>query len=127
MGKNLSYTGKSQELVTAGAASGGIMLYSLDGETYAAELPTATDPGEYTIYYKVVGDASHVDSEVQTVTATIVAKGNSINSASTASTARAGGSNLAKTGDVAMYAVFATIALVALAAAALADRRRRHD
>lgn len=128
-GKNLSYTGKPQELVAAGAASGGTMLYSLDGETYTTELPTATDPGEYTIYYKVVGDASHVDSEVQTVTATIVAKGNSTSSASTASTARAGGSNLAKTGDVAMYAVFATIALVALAAAALAfaARRRRRN
>ncbi len=73
-GKNLFYTGKPQELVTAGAASGGTMLYSLDGKTYAAELPTATDLGEYTIYYKVVGDASHTDSQAQTVTSTIVEK-----------------------------------------------------
>ena len=73
-GKNLPYTGKPQELVAAGEASGGTMQYSLDGKTYAAELPTATDPGEYTIYYKVVGDASHVDSRAQTVTSTIVEK-----------------------------------------------------
>lgn len=74
VGKNLPHTGTPQELVSAGAASGGTMLYSLDGKTYAAELPTATDPGEYTIYYKVVGDANHVDSQVQTVTSTIVEK-----------------------------------------------------
>ena len=74
VGKNLSYTGKPQELVSAGAASGGTMLYSLDGKTYAPELPTATDLGEYTIYYKVAGDASHVDSQAQTVTSTIAEK-----------------------------------------------------
>ena len=73
-GKNLPYTGKPQELVTAGEASGGTMQYSLDGKTYAAELPTATDPGEYTIYYKVAGDASHADSQTQTVTSTIAEK-----------------------------------------------------
>lgn len=72
--KNLFYTGKPQELVTAGEASGGTMQYSLDGETYTADLPTATDPGEYTIYYKVAGDATHVDSQAQTVTSTIVEK-----------------------------------------------------
>ena len=73
-GRSLPYTGKPQELVTAGEASGGTMQYSLDGKTYAAELPTATDPGEYTIYYKVAGDASHVGSQVQTVTSTIAEK-----------------------------------------------------
>ena len=107
-GKNLSYTGKPQELVTAGAASGGIMQYSLDGKTYSAQLPTATDPGEYTIYYKVIGDMSHVDSQVQTVTSTITEK---------ASATRAG---LAKSGDAMPYAIPAATALVALASAALA-------
>ncbi len=73
-GKSLPYTGKPQELVTAGEASGGTMQYSLDGKAYAAELPTATDPGEYAIYYKVAGDASHIDSQAQTVTSTIAEK-----------------------------------------------------
>ncbi len=116
-GKKLSYTGKPQELVTAGAASGGTMLYSLDGKTYTAELPTATDPGEYTIYYKVAGDASHADSQVQTVTSTITEKG---------SATKAG---LAKSGDAMSYAIPAATALVALAAAALAfaAHRRTHD
>ncbi len=110
-GKKLSYTGKPQELVTAGAASGGTMLYSLDGKTYTAELPTATDPGEYTIYYKVAGDASHIDSQVQTVTSTISKSG------------------VAKAGDVLPYVALAATAFVALAAAALAlaARRRTRD
>lgn len=110
-GKNLPYTGKPQELVTAGAANGGIMQYSLDGKTYTAELPTATDSGEYTIYYKVAGDASHADSQVQTVTSTISKSG------------------LAKAGDAVPYAALAATAFVALAAAALAlaARRRTRD
>lgn len=112
-GKNLPYTGKPQELVTAGAANGGIMQYSLEGKTYAAELPCATEPGEYTIYYKVIGDVSHVDSQVQTVTSTITEKG---------SATRAG---LAKSGDVLPYAIPAAAAFVALAAAALAFAARR--
>ncbi len=120
-GKKLSYTGKPQELVTAGAANGGIMQYSLDGKTYAADLPTATEPGEYTIYYKVAGDASHVDSQAQTVTSTIAAKGNSTKATS------ASGSGLSKTGDAVSYAVPAATVFVALAAAALAIAARRRQ
>jgi|GEM_PF-2541375 len=85
--------------------------------TYSAQLPCATEPGEYTIYCKVIGDVSHVDSQVQTVTSTITEKG---------SATRAG---LAKSGDAMSYAIPAATALVALAAAALAfaARRRTHD
>lgn len=110
-GKNLPYTGKPQELVTAGAANGGIMQYSLDGKTYSAELPCATEPGEYTIYYKVAGNANHADSQAQAVTSTISKSG------------------LAKAGDAVPYAALAATAFVALAAAALAlaARRRTRD
>lgn len=142
-GKNLPYTGKPQELVTAGEASGGTMQYSLDGKTYAAELPTATEPGEYTIYYKVVGDASHVDSQAQTVTSTIAEKANpappasnsttseagTTSTGSTGSTTSTGGSTLARTGDAVSNAAPAAIALMGLSAAtlALATRRRTRD
>ena len=56
----LVYTGEPLTLVTAGAAEGGEVQYALsaDGE-FSAELPTATYPGDYTVYYKVVGDDSH--------------------------------------------------------------------
>ena len=57
---DLVYTGEPLVLVTAGVAEGGEVQYALgaDGE-FKAELPTATAPGDYTIYYKVIGDESH--------------------------------------------------------------------
>lgn len=57
---DLVYTGEPLTLVMAGVAEGGEVQYALsaDGE-FSAELPTATYPGGYTVYYKVVGDDSH--------------------------------------------------------------------
>ena len=49
----LVYTGEAQPLVSAGGA----WLYALDGVTYGAEIPTAVDAGEYTVYYKAAEDA----------------------------------------------------------------------
>ena len=59
---NLVYTGSAQELVTAGVADGGTMQYKLgtDG-TWSSDIPTATNAGEYTVYYKVLGDDNHGD------------------------------------------------------------------
>ena len=57
----LTYTGEAQALV-----SGEGWLYSLDGESYAAEIPVAVDAGEYTVYFKTADDA-----EPQTVTVTV--------------------------------------------------------
>ena len=67
----LTYKGFAQELVNAGTASGGTMVYSLDGINYSESIPTATDVGKYTVYYKVIGDANHNDSAVETVLVTI--------------------------------------------------------
>ena len=58
----LVYTGKAQQLITAGEAENGVMVYSLDGTRYAAALPAATDAGTYTVYYKVLGDAGYADT-----------------------------------------------------------------
>ena len=128
-GKELTYSGESQQLVTAGEAYGGEMQYSLDGETFSAELPTAINAGEYTIYYKVVGDESHFDSEVMTVTSTITAT-----SASTSSAARKADtskSSTAKTGDSMNYAALIGVTIVALLAVAvviaIAIRRRMRN
>ena len=60
----LTYTGEPQALVTAGEATGGTVQYSLDGTTWSETLPTGTDAGDYSVYAKVAGDASHLDSEV---------------------------------------------------------------
>lgn len=67
----LTYNGREQVLINKGSAEGGIMQYRLDGGTYSTDLPTATNAGTYTIYYKVVGDASHNDTEERSITVTI--------------------------------------------------------
>ena len=69
--QDLVYTGQLQALVTAGTADGGTMVYSLDGETYTAELPTATDAGTYTVWYMVQGDKNHNNSTPASVEVTI--------------------------------------------------------
>lgn len=69
--EGLVCTNEPQTLVSAGSADGGEMLYSLDGETWSNALPQGTAAGEYTVYYKVTGDANHNDTEAQTVTVAI--------------------------------------------------------
>ena len=69
--KTLTYNGTAQELVNAGTATGGELQYSLDGTNYSTTIPTATNAGNYTIYYKVVGDAAHNDVAAATLTVTI--------------------------------------------------------
>ena len=43
--KQLTYTGSAQALVDPGEATGGDMAYSLDGTSFDAAVPTATDAG----------------------------------------------------------------------------------
>jgi len=71
----LVYSGDAQALVNAGTAAGGTMAYSLtESGVYAAGIPTATDAGDYTVYYKVIGDSNHNDSAVGSVDITIAQK-----------------------------------------------------
>ena len=68
----LVYNGGAQTLITAGTAEGGTLQYKLgENGVYSAKLPTATDAGDYTVYYKVVGDADHEASAEQSLTVTI--------------------------------------------------------
>jgi len=71
--EGLTYTGSAQALVNAGTAIGGTMYYSLDNSSWSADIPTGTDFGNYTVYYKVVGDTNHEDytPASNTVTMTI--------------------------------------------------------
>ena len=57
----LTYNGQAQELVAAGTPSGGTMEYSLDGSTWSTSIPTGTNAGSYTVYYRVKGDGNHND------------------------------------------------------------------
>ena len=72
--KTLSYTGSAQQLVYAGVASGGTMQYSIDGTTYGNSIPMGTNAGSYTVYYKVMGDARHSDTNPASVSVTINTK-----------------------------------------------------
>ena len=67
----LVYKGSNQALITAGAAMGGTLSYKLNNGTYSKELPIAQDAGDYTVYYKAVGDDDHEDTEERSFTVTI--------------------------------------------------------
>ncbi len=67
----LTYTGNPQALVTAGTAEGGEMQYSTDGSNYYTDIPTGINAGDYTVWYKVVGDENHSDTEPVEITVTI--------------------------------------------------------
>lgn len=69
----LVYNGEAQALITAGVATGGTMVYTLDGAgaKYATAIPEAKDAGDYTVYYMVTGDTNHGDTEVATIKVSI--------------------------------------------------------
>ncbi len=67
----LTYNGSAQELVTAGSANWGTLKYSLDGTNYSTSIPTATNYGSYTVYYKVDGDSNVNDVAPATVQCSI--------------------------------------------------------
>ena len=71
---NLVYSGVAQDLITAGTSTTGIVQYSLDGTTYATTIPKGTDAGSYTVYYRVKGDANHMDIAAQNFQVNIAAK-----------------------------------------------------
>ena len=84
----LIYSGNAQALVNAGSTAHGKLLYSLSKDgAYSETVPTGTDAGEYTVWYKVAGDNNHTDTlpasvtvtvAPKTVTATVTVSGNSL-------------------------------------------------
>ena len=70
--ENLVYNGKAQTLVTAGEAKNGTLVYKIgDAEKYSETLPAATDAGDYTVYFMVLGDENYNDLKAETLTASI--------------------------------------------------------
>ena len=62
--------GNPQELISAGSAEGGTMYYavSTDPSTaptdgWSTSIPTGTNAGTYYVWYKVVGDDTHADTD----------------------------------------------------------------
>lgn len=70
----LTYNGAEQALVTAGKTTGGTMLYRLDNSEWSEQLPTAKNAREYTVWYKVQGNAEYADVAEQNVTVTVAKK-----------------------------------------------------
>ena len=73
----LTFNGTEQVLVNAGSGitTGCTLQYKLEGGSYNAELPKATNAGNYTVYYKVKGNnTTHSDSSEQSFTVTIAPK-----------------------------------------------------
>ena len=71
--ESLTYTGREQALITAGSVtSGGTMQYSLtENGTYSQDIPTGTDAGTYTVWYRVIGDENHNDTAPASVPVSI--------------------------------------------------------
>ena len=71
--ENLTYTGQEQALITAGSvANYGTMQYSLtENGTYSPDIPTGTDAGTYTVWYRVIGDENHNDTAPTSVAVSI--------------------------------------------------------
>ena len=64
----LVYNGSSQALVNAGSSN---ILYSLNGSSYSSSVPSATDAGTYTVYYKVEESTNYTGYGPQSFTVTI--------------------------------------------------------
>ena len=89
----LIYSGNAQALVNAGSTAHGKLLYSLSKDgAYSETVPTGTDAGEYTVWYKVAGDNNHTDTQPVSVTVTVAPK-------TVTATVTVSGDSLTYTGD----------------------------
>ena len=71
----LTYNKQPQELVTAGTAMGGTMMYALSQSgPFEETLPTATDADTYTVWYMVKGDDNHEYLQPQELGTVTIAK-----------------------------------------------------
>lgn len=57
--EELFYNGTQQLLATPGSVTGGTLQYSLDKDTWGTTMPTGTNAGTYTLWYRVVGDNNY--------------------------------------------------------------------
>jgi len=70
----LKYNGEAQKLIAPGKLSSkdhGTMVYSLNGKDFSESIPVAEMPGDYPVFYKVLGGKNYNDSKVKEVKASI--------------------------------------------------------
>ena len=78
----LTYNGNGQDLVTAGKAEGGTLVYALgesadtapEADAFSENIPGGKDVGTYYVWYKVIGDANHNDTKPVCVEVSIADK-----------------------------------------------------
>ena len=92
--EDLIADGTAKELVNAGEAEGGKMLYALGDENGALEpytelLPTAEEAGDYYVWYMAAGDDNHIDTEAGFVKVTVAAPQENESSESTPDSSKA--------------------------------------
>ena len=141
---NPSYTGMAQALVNAGFSNEGTLQYALGTDSsnspetgWSTSVPSATDKGTYYVWYKVIGDNDHFDSDPACVTVTIketsptpnpnsgndgTVSDNTTDSTQTTSTTKA--KTAPKTGDVAKVMLPVLVIMFAMSATFVIVRRK---
>ena len=74
--------GTAKKLVTEGSTEDGQLQYALgtdaktepESSTFGAEVPEMTKAGTYYVWYRVIGDTNHTDSQAKCITVTISEK-----------------------------------------------------
>lgn len=85
--KNLAYDGAAHALVTAGETAHGTVEYRLgEDDEWSATVPSVTDSGTYSVYYRIKGDDSHSNFEAEAPISVTVAKADVTVTAPTAKT-----------------------------------------
>jgi hypothetical protein len=95
--------GTAKKLVTEGSTEDGQLQYALgtdaktepESSTFGAEVPEMTKAGTYYVWYRVIGDTNHTDSQAKCITVTISEKksDDSSKTDSSKSDSNSGGSN----------------------------------
>ena len=69
--KSLTYTGSGQALLNAGSTSHGTIQYSSNNSSWSTTIPSQTNAGTYTSYWRLIGDANHNDISSTSINTTI--------------------------------------------------------
>ena len=84
--KSLTYTGSAQALLNAGSTSHGTIQYSSNNSSWSTTIPSQTNAGSYTSYWRLVGDANHNDVASTSISTTIAKASQSAPTATGATT-----------------------------------------
>ena len=76
--RSLTYNGGAQNLINAGSTSDGTMQYSTNGSNWSTSIPTGTTAGNYTVYWRIIGDADHIDKPAASIAVNIAKASRSI-------------------------------------------------